>query len=139
MKLSESLGLNERVRFMGQVHYMPELFAAIDVVVVPSWDEGFSLVTIEAMAAKRPVIASNIGGIAQIVSDNSTGLLFAPRDIRSLTEKLIWLLSDAPLRERLAIQAQKDVCTRFGREQIIDRIESLYTQVLDRPDAHTAR
>lgn len=139
MKLSETLGLRERVRFMGQVRHMPELLAAVDVVVVPSWDEGFSLVTIEAMAAKRPVIASNVGGIAQIITDSSTGLLFAPRDIRALTEKLIWMLSDAPLRERLAIQAHKDVFTRFGREQIIDRIEELYIKVLETPDAQSSR
>jgi len=129
-KLVETLALGERVRFMGRVRHMPELLAALDVVVVPSWDEGFSLVTIEAMAAKRPVIASNIGGIAQIMKDNSTGLLFPPRDVRALTEKLTWMLSDAPLRERLAIQAQKDVYARFGREQTIDRIEALYLDVL---------
>ena len=134
IKLSESLGLGERVRFMGKIRHMPELFAAVDIVVVPSWDEGFSLVTIEAMAARRPVIASNIGGLGQIVSDNSTGLLFPPRDVRALTEKLIWMLSDAPLRERLAVHAQKDVYVRYGREQIIDRIEALYTRVLETPD-----
>jgi L-malate glycosyltransferase len=130
-RLVETLRLGDRVRFLGRVLHMPELFAAVDIVVVPSWDEGFSLVTIEAMAARRPVIASNIGGIAQIVKDNSTGLLFPPRDVRGLTEKLTWMLSDAPLRERLAVQAQREVYARFGREQTLDRIEALYKQVLE--------
>ena len=130
-QLAESLGISEKLRFTGQVHRIADLLAAVDVVVVPSWDEGFSLVTIEAMAARRAVLASNVGGIAGIVKDNVTGLLFPPRDVHALTDKLLWLVSDAPLRERLSVQGQRDVYTRFGREQIIDQIESLYEQVID--------
>jgi L-malate glycosyltransferase len=131
IKLTETLSLTERVRFMGYVRHIPELLAAVDIVVVPSWDEGFSLVTIEAMAARRAVVASNVGGIATIVKDNITGLLFPPRDVRALIEKLLWTVSDAPLRDRLSAQAQRDVYNRFGREQVIDRIESLYSEILD--------
>src|SRR5204862_4001441 len=117
--LAASLGVNEKIRFTGRIRHIPELLAAVDVVVVPSWDEGFSLVTIEAMAARRVVLASNVGGIAGIIRDNATGLLFTPRDVHSLTDKLLWLVSDAPLRERLSVQAQRDVYARFGRDQII--------------------
>jgi glycosyltransferase involved in cell wall biosynthesis len=56
--------------------------------------------------------------------------LFPPRDVQALSEKLLYLVSDAPLRERLSIQAQRDVYTRFGRDQIIERIESLYMEIL---------
>jgi glycosyltransferase involved in cell wall biosynthesis len=129
-RLAESLGLGDRIRFLGRVRHIPDLLAAVDVVVVPSWDEGFSLVTIEAMAARRAVLASNVGGIAGIIKDNVTGLMFPPRDVHGLTDKLLWLVSDAPLRERLSMQGQRDVYTRFGREQIIDQIESLYLEVI---------
>jgi L-malate glycosyltransferase len=129
-ELAQSLGLGEKLRFLGRVGHTPQLLAAVDVVVVPSWDEGFSLVTIEAMAARRPVLASNVGGITGIIKDNVTGLLVRPRDVHALTDKLLWLVSDAPLRERLSAQAQRDVYTRFGRDQIIDQIESLYLEVL---------
>jgi glycosyltransferase involved in cell wall biosynthesis len=132
MKLAATLGLCDRLKFLGRVRHIPELLAAVDVVVVPSWDEGFSLVTIEAMAARRAVLASNIGGIAGIIKDNATGLLFPPRDVHALTDKLLYLVSDAPLRERLAAQAQRDVYSRFGRDQVIERIESLYLEVLKR-------
>jgi glycosyltransferase involved in cell wall biosynthesis len=57
--------------------------------------------------------------------------LFAARDIHALTDKLLWLVSDAPLRERLAVQGQRDVYSRFGREQVIDQIEALYFEVLE--------
>lgn len=129
-RLAASLGIGEKLRFTGHVRHIPELLAAVDVVVVPSWDEGFSLVTIEAMAARRAVLASNAGGIAGIVKDNVTGLLFPPRDVHALTDKLLWLVSDAPLRERLSVQGQRDVYARFGREQIIEQIEALYSEVI---------
>jgi glycosyltransferase involved in cell wall biosynthesis len=129
-RLAGSLGLGDKLRFLGQVTHIPELLAAVDVVVVPSWDEGFSLVTIEAMAARRPVLASNIGGIAGIIKDNVTGLMFPPRDVAALTDKLLWLVSDAPLRERLSVQGQRDVYMRFGRDHIIDQIEALYMEVI---------
>jgi glycosyltransferase involved in cell wall biosynthesis len=130
MRLAESLGLDSRLRFLGHVRHIPELLAACDVVVVPSWDEGFSLVTIEAMAARRPVLASNVGGITNIIKDNSTGIMFPARDVHALSSKLMWMLSDPPLRERLSVQGQRDVYTRFGREQIIDQIEAVYFEVL---------
>ncbi len=131
MSLATSLGLSNRVRFLGQIYHIPELLAAVDIVVVPSWDEGFSLVTIEAMAARRPVLATNVGGISQIIKENATGLLVPPRDAGSLADKLLWLLSDSPLRERLAAQAHRDVYLRYGREHIIDEIETLYEGMRD--------
>jgi glycosyltransferase involved in cell wall biosynthesis len=133
--LASTLGVSDKLRFTGHIRHIPQLLAAVDVVVVPSWDEGFSLVTIEAMAARRAVLASNIGGIAGIVKDNATGLLFTPRDVHALTDKLLWLVSDAPLRERLSVQAQRDVYARFGRDQIIDQIESLYLEVIGEGEA----
>jgi glycosyltransferase involved in cell wall biosynthesis len=132
-QLATELGVGDKLRFTGRVRHIPELLAAVDVVVVPSWDEGFSLVTIEALAARRAVLASNVGGIAGIIKDNLTGLLCPPRDVRALTDKLLWLVSDAPLRERLSVQGQRDVYTRFGREQIIERIEALYDRVVSSP------
>jgi glycosyltransferase involved in cell wall biosynthesis len=129
-RLATSLGVSEKLRFMGYVRHISELLAAVDVVVVPSWDEGFSLVTIETMAARRAVLASNAGGIGGIIKDNVTGLLFPPRDIQWLANKLLWLISDPAFRERLAAQGHRDVCARFGREQIIDQIEALYLEVI---------
>ncbi|HYV06549.1 MAG TPA: glycosyltransferase family 4 protein [Blastocatellia bacterium] len=131
-EIAKSLGVATKLRFLGYVPNIPELFAAVDVVVVPSWDEGFSLVTIEALAARRAVLGSNVGGIAGIIRDNQNGLLFPPRDVHAMTDKLLWLVSDAPLRERLAVQGQRDVYSRFGREQVIDQIEALYLEVLGR-------
>jgi glycosyltransferase involved in cell wall biosynthesis len=129
-QVAETMGIQDRVRFMGFVEYIPQLLSAVDVVVVPSWDEGFSLVTIEAMAARRAVLASNAGGIAGIVQENVNGLLFPPQDANAMAEKMKWLLADAPLRERLAGHGQRDVYERFSRDKVIDQIEALYAEVL---------
>jgi glycosyltransferase involved in cell wall biosynthesis len=131
--VAETMGISDRIRFLGYIDYIPELLAAVDVVVVPSWDEGFSLVTIEAMAARRAVLATNVGGISGIVQENINGLLFQPREAYGMAEKLKWLLADAPLRERLAGQGQRDVYTRFSRDKVIDQIEALYREVLKTP------
>lgn len=130
LDLSSKLGVNKRVSFIGHVENVAELLAAVDVVVVPSWDEGFSLVTIEALAARRAVLASDVGGIRDIVKDSMTGLLFPPRDSNALANKLLWMLSDAPLRERLAAEGQREVYKRFGRDQLVARIESLYLSLI---------
>jgi glycosyltransferase involved in cell wall biosynthesis len=132
--LAGNLGIADRVTFKGYVRHMAELLAAVDIVVVPSWDEGFSLVTAEAMAARRAVLASDISAIREIVDDNVTGMLFPVRDVSALANKLLWLLSDAPLRERLAAQGQRDVYTRFGRDQTIDKIEAVYKGLLSRDE-----
>ncbi len=128
--LARTLGIGERLTFKGYVSHLPEFLAAVDVVVVPSWDEGFSLVTVEALAAGRAVLASDVGGIRDIIKDNFPGMLFPPRDVGALANKMLWLLSDMPLRERLAGQGQRDVFSRFGRDQIIDEIEALYERTV---------
>ncbi|HSB09956.1 MAG TPA: glycosyltransferase family 4 protein [Blastocatellia bacterium] len=130
-RLALSLGIRERLTFTGHVSHLPQLLAGVDIVVVPSWEEGFSIVTIEALAARRAVLASNVGGIAGIIRNNTTGLLFPPRDVHALTDKLLWLVSDAPLRERLSSQGQRDVYGRFSRDQIIGQIEALYEEVIE--------
>jgi L-malate glycosyltransferase len=124
--IAETMGIADRIRFMGFVQYVPELLAAVDVVVVPSWDEGFSLVTIEAMAARRAVLASNVGGIKGIIQENVNGLLFPPHDANGMAEKMKFLLADAPLRDRLAGQGQREVYAKFSRDKVIDQIEALY-------------
>jgi len=135
LNISNELGIPSRIRFLGHIRHVVDLLAGLDVVVVPSWDEGFSLATVEAMAARRAVLATNVGGIAGIIKDNMTGLLVPPRDVRMLTDKLLWLVSDAPLRDRLAAQAQRDVYARFNKNQVIEQIETLYLELLEPGEA----
>lgn len=129
----ETLGDGRRISFTGYIEDIAELLAAVDVVVVPSWDEGFSIVTIEALAARCVVIASDVGGIRDIIKEGRTGMLVPPRDVNALANRLLWVLSDAPLRERLSDHGYRDVLARFGQEHVIDSIESLYFGLLGYP------
>ena len=127
-QLAEELGLADRVHFSGHLAELSRLYSAFDVIVVPSENEAFSLVLVEAMAAKCAVIASQVGGMAEIVSDDVTGMLVPPDDVDALCLKMRSLIGDDQLRQRLGEAAAREVRTRFARDRVLPRIEELYTQ-----------
>ena len=99
--------LSEKVHFLGLVSpvEMPAIYFASDIVVVPSiCREGFGLVALEAMALERPVIASNIGGLPEIVTPGS-GLLVTPGDTAELEQALAYLVNNPDLRQAIGQQA----------------------------------
>lgn len=129
-RLVRRLGIAHRVTFLDHIEDLSWVWSALTVLVVPSWQEAFSMVLIQAMAAGLPVIATRVGGPAEIVTHRVTGWLVPPREIQSLAEAIALLLDDAPLRERLGRAARAEVHERFDRSRIIARIESVYRQVI---------
>jgi glycosyltransferase involved in cell wall biosynthesis len=127
-QLAEELGLAGRVHFSGHLSELSRLYSAFDVVVVPSQNEAFSLVLVEAMAAKCAVIASRVGGMAEIVSDGVTGMLVPPDDVDALCLKMRNLIGDYQLRQRLGEAAAREVRARFARDRVLPQIEELYTR-----------
>jgi glycosyltransferase involved in cell wall biosynthesis len=111
------LGVSAHTRFLGATAAMPELYAASDVVVVPSWAEPFGLVVVEAMAAGRPVVASNSGAIPELVQTEATGLLIPPRRPDQLAAAVQRLLGDPDLRRRLGDAAQARATQLFSLER----------------------
>ena len=91
---AERLGLDGRLRFLGLVEDPIPLLPRMDIFVLPSHMEGMSNALLEAMAAGRPVVATNVGGNAEVVQDGVTGLLVPPRDPQRLAEALLTLLDD---------------------------------------------
>jgi glycosyltransferase involved in cell wall biosynthesis len=118
--------LQANIRFTGQVQNLPSLMRAFDVVVAASVNEGFSLVVAEAMASGCAVIAARVGGMAEIVDHERTGVLVEPGNCEELVSALRQLLSDGDLRKRLGDAASLDIRAQFDRERIIDKIEELY-------------
>lgn len=133
-----ALGLQEQVRFTGFVNDLPAKLPAFDVVVVPSQNEAFSLALIEAMAAGCAVIASRVGGMAEIIEHEVTGLFLDRNDDTSLLAALSRLLTDNHLRQKMGSLAQAGVIERFERERVIDRIERLY-QMNSEPVVETVK
>lgn len=102
LKLVKRLELQDHVKFLGHVprYALPELYNESDVFCLPSFYESFGFVTLEAMSCGRPIVASNIGGIRDIVRDGVDGLLVTPGDVDELGEALVKLLSDEEMREK---------------------------------------
>jgi glycosyltransferase involved in cell wall biosynthesis len=125
------LGVSDRVRFLGHRTDVSELLATCDVFALPSFYEGSSLALLEAMAARRPVVSSAIGGTDELIEDGKTGLLVPPGDAGALGVALRKLLADASLRDSLASRARERVERDFSREEIGRRVTQIYEGLLD--------
>ncbi|MBI4854786.1 MAG: glycosyltransferase family 4 protein [Acidobacteria bacterium] len=125
--------LNNKVKFLGHVKNLASLYKALDIIVIPSENEAFSIVCLEAMVSACPVIASDVGGLAELVKEGKTGLLFPVNDSRTLSEKLFLLLSNQELREGLVKNAQLFTIENFAIEKVISKIEDLYKKSILTP------
>ncbi len=117
-----------RVVFTGRRDDVPAVVAAMDVAVLPSYREAQGLSILEAMALRRPVVASNVGGIPEMIEDGRTGLLVPPRDPAVLAAAIVRLLTDHPFADQLARAGHDLVHERFCIERLVQSIETLYDQ-----------
>jgi glycosyltransferase involved in cell wall biosynthesis len=114
--------------------------ASLDILVQPSRRETFGRVLIEAMASHKPVIATRIGGMPEIVREGETGILVRPEDPRDLAGAMLELLRDPGRRRTMGDAGRRRVETHFGLPQRIHRLQTIYDQVLGgsaRGDAET--
>lgn len=129
--LARELQITDRVTFMGARANpdMPGLLCAADVVVIPSLMEATSVAALEAMSCARPVAASNVGGLPEIV-DESVGTLFRPGDPHDLADRIVALLSAPDLAERGARGRQR-VVDRFSNDRLARRHVEIYEELLN--------
>ncbi len=123
-------GLNGNVLMLGLRGDIPRILASANLYVIPSLREGMGQSTMEAMSMGLPVIASNVGGLPELVIDNQTGILIPPKDISALAEAIIELLSDKEKSERLARCAQQSIKDNYAIEKTVDRTLNLYAELL---------
>jgi glycosyltransferase involved in cell wall biosynthesis len=128
--LASQLGLDGRVTFLGRRRDVPELIAAADLVVLPSWYEGLPLAVLEAMAAGRPVIASRLPGIQEIITEGADGVLFEPGDPADLARAIGQLLANPSEARRLGAAARRTVADRFSADAMGDRVGQVYAALL---------
>jgi glycosyltransferase involved in cell wall biosynthesis len=105
------------------------LLQELDLFVLPSLWEGFGLVLLEAMAAARPVVASSIGPVPEIVLDGETGLLVPPGDADRLADAIVRVLADRALGERLGRAGRARVQQTFALDDMVDRTDRLYREL----------
>ncbi len=134
--LSRSLGLEESIAFAGQRRDIARLLAMADLFVFPSVYEGFGIALVEAMAMGKPVVASRVEGILEILTHEVSGLLIEPHSPQEIANAVIRLYKDSLLTERLAKQAKKVAFERFNVKSGIPQLEAIYTSLAsDRPVA----
>ena len=123
--------LRGRVHVLGARDDIPRLLAACDVVAHTSiWPEPFGRVLVEALLARRPLVASNAGGVREVVEDGVTGLLVAPGDATGLASAIRGLRDDPVRAATLAAAGSADVRRRFTRAVMIDGIASAVNEVV---------
>ncbi len=121
--LALRLGVGGDLRFVGQIDWLPRLFAEADIVVVPSeWDEAFGFVAVEAAASGACVVASDAGALPEVVgADIEAGVLFRRGDVDDLSAQLAALIADPARRERLRRAARERAVGTFSIERMIER------------------
>jgi glycosyltransferase involved in cell wall biosynthesis len=124
------LGIQNNIHFLGFREDIPALLQAIDVFVLPSLSEGLPLSVLEAMASKKPIIATKVGGLPEVVIDGQSGLLVLPKDPVELAEKILLLCRNMNTAKNLAKAAYKRVSEDFSLAKTLNRYEKLYEQLL---------
>ena len=111
---------------------MRALMTAADVYCMPSFEEPFGMVFVEAMGLAKPVVALDIGGSKEIVVDGSTGFLTAPGDTAGLSERLVRLLVDPDLRRSMGEAGHRRVMEEYSGERLAHNVAAVYDHLLAR-------
>ena len=127
---AHELGLMRHCLFLGYQEEVAPWYAAMDVVALPSGNEGTPVTMIEALAAGRPVAGYGVGGVPDVVRDGIDGFVVEPRDTAALAARLIELATDPELRERMGAAGRERVLERYGVPRLLDDIDRLYRETM---------
>ena len=128
-KTAEDLKMGDKILFTGFREDMPAIYAASDIVVLPSHAEACSRVVLEAMACARPVVAADEGGTPEMVADNDTGFLVPVERPEALAEKIIILARDRALAARMGEAGRERVKKNFSIEKNVKETEEIYREL----------
>lgn len=124
------LGLGGNVTFTGRREDVSRIMIALDVLVMPSLWEGFGLVLLEAMAASRPIVASRVSAIPEIVTDGETGLLAPPGDSARLTDALLTLLRDPARAQEMGRRGRQRLAQQFTVARMVEQTQAVYESLM---------
>jgi glycosyltransferase involved in cell wall biosynthesis len=129
-RLASRLGLMRHCLFVGYQRDVAPYYAFFDAFLLPSANEGTPVVAIEALAAGVPVVATAVGGVADVVEDGVDGFLAEPGDVEALADRLVRLAEDRELRARMGAAGRVRVPERYAVERLIDDTDRLYRSLL---------
>ncbi len=130
---AEELGVRDKVLFLGKHTSVHELLSCADLFLLPSASESFGLVALEAMACGAPVVASNIGGLPEVIEAGTTGYMFDVGDIQGMSEAGVRVLADDDLRASMSEAGRVLAEERFSAGRVVSLYEQYYEQVLGAP------
>jgi glycosyltransferase involved in cell wall biosynthesis len=129
-KMTEDLGIARHVVFTGFSENIPEIYSFTDVAILSSWSEGLPQSILQAMAAGIPVVATNVGGVPEVVFHEKTGILIGPGDHEGLAKGIIRILNKPDEALKFAANAKELVLKEHSIKLMVDKIESLYKKLL---------
>lgn len=129
-EMARSLGLGNRVVFVGQRKDIPEILAVCDFFILPTLTEALPTVLMEAMAARKAMIASNVGGVPEMIQDGVNGRLLPPGDVPALVTACAQLADDSALRNAWGTAGQAICQEKFNIERQIVSLENLYASLI---------
>lgn len=127
---AKNLGIAGNVIFTGYRKDVAELLSVMDIFVLPSVKEGLPMVLLEAMAAKKPIIATRVGAVSKVIRDNETGILVEPGDVSALQRAIGNLLNDTMKTQGLALKGYGRVKKDFSSENMCREYLTLYKELL---------
>ena len=128
---AQAVPLGDRIVFLGLRDDAVHVMAAMDVLVLPSINEGMGRVLLEAGSVGVPVVATRVGGVPDVVQEGRTGLLVPPRDPAAIAEALGRLAGNREMRTRLGLEARRFIVPDFSMESMVRRIEALYERLIE--------
>jgi N-acetyl-alpha-D-glucosaminyl L-malate synthase BshA len=130
-EMGQEFGIHDRINFIGIVDRVAPLLARADLFLLPSSTESFGLVALEAMASGVPVIASNVGGIPEVIEHERTGFLAPVGDVDAMSAYAIDLLQNEKKHRKFGMEAQEQARLKFDYRLIVPQYEDLYKRALN--------
>ena len=131
---AHELGVMREVLFLGYQEEVASFYAAFDALVLPSSNEGTPVSAIEALAAERPVVATRVGGVPDVVRDGEDGFLVEAGETGDLADRLEQLARDPELRERMGRRGRERVLPRYAVDRLVEDVDELYRSLLSAAD-----
>ncbi|MCM8784199.1 MAG: glycosyltransferase family 4 protein [Candidatus Omnitrophica bacterium] len=130
LRLIKDLEMEKSVFLVSSISDKSLIFSLMDIFVLPSLEEGLGMVLLEAMAFGIPVVASNTGGISEIIQDGENGLLVLPRDEKGLGEAICRILEDDTLKNKLVFKGKQTIEEKFTLDNMVKETEDFYREIL---------